>query len=303
MRRMWSGDGRSGVMTGMRSIRRPLVVSCALHAAFMLVALTVSRRPPEDPAGPAPAGVALDLPQAPEAPVVPVDVGGGGAASAPEPAPSPAAVVRARRARPAPARAAADRRTPDPPTEAPPPAPEIPAAPAAVEEGVAVAPAAQPDVAAGGAPAAAGEGAGTGEGDGTGDGVGSGSGAGIGLPGAGEMGKELHARVLGDEKVDLRPRPGVPILGHDEATALRERDIFPRLPESVWGDWRPYIVALEVCVGEDGRVAEAVLRSSASARLDPIVLEAVKTWRYRPRLRGGKPTPFCHGVVIKYDRW
>jgi len=71
----------------------------------------------------------------------------------------------------------------------------------------------------------------------------------------------------------------------------------------VWPEWRPYIVKIEICVAEDGRVREAVLRSSASARLDPVVLAAAKTWQYRPRLVDGKPAPFCHGVVIKYERW
>jgi TonB family protein len=93
------------------------------------------------------------------------------------------------------------------------------------------------------------------------------------------------------------------VISHDEATTLRARDSFPRLPESVWSGGRPYVVKLEICVADDGRVREAVLRSSASARLDPIVLAAVRTWRYRPRLVGGKATPFCHGVVIKYERW
>ena len=65
----------------------------------------------------------------------------------------------------------------------------------------------------------------------------------------------------------------------------------------------PYIVKLEICVGTDGRVRDAVLRSSASARLDPVVLAAAKTWQYQPRLVNGKPAPFCHGVVIKYERW
>ena len=101
----------------------------------------------------------------------------------------------------------------------------------------------------------------------------------------------------------MRPRDGSPIISHDEATALRTRDSFPRLPESVWPEWRPYIVKLEICVGEDGRVREAALRSSASARLDPVVLAAAKTWQYQPRLVDGKPAPFCHGVVIKYERW
>jgi hypothetical protein len=146
--------------------------------------------------------------------------------------------------------------------------------------------------------------AGAGDGAATGDGLGDGLGDGFG-PGAGgtAMSRELHARVLGNEEVDVRPRADAPTISHDEATALRTRDRFPRLPESVWPDWRPYVVKLEICVGADGRVHEAALRSSASARLDPVVLAAAKTWQYRPRLVDGKPAPFCHGVVIKYERW
>jgi hypothetical protein len=34
-----------------------------------------------------------------------------------------------------------------------------------------------------------------------------------------------------------------------------------------------------------------------------VVLAAAKTWQYQPRLVNGKPAPFCHGVVIKYERW
>jgi hypothetical protein len=33
-----------------------------------------------------------------------------------------------------------------------------------------------------------------------------------------------------------------------------------------------------------------------------VVLAAAKTWLYRPRLVDGS-RPFCHGVVIKYERW
>jgi hypothetical protein len=117
------------------------------------------------------------------------------------------------------------------------------------------------------------------------------------------MGRELHARVIGSEPVFVEARAGTSIVSHDEATALRSWDSFPRLPEAVWSGWRPYVVKLQVCVGADGLVTEAVLRSSASARLDPIVRAAVETWRYRPRVEGGKPAPFCHGVAIKYERW
>src|SRR4029079_7140520 len=99
--------------------------------------------------------------------------------------------------------------------------------------------------------------------------------------GGAALGRELHARILGDEVVDVSPREGSPVISHDEATTLRTRDTFPRLPESVWPG-RPYIVKLEICVAEDGRVREAVLRSAASARLDPSVLAAARTRKHGP---------------------
>jgi hypothetical protein len=136
----------------------------------------------------------------------------------------------------------------------------------------------------------------SGEGDGTGDGFGSGT-------GAKDARAALHARVLGNVTVDVHPRDGQAIISHDEATALRERDSFPRLNDKLWPAWRPYVVSLEVCVGIAGQVTDVALRSSASARLDSIVLAAAKTWRYHPRVVDGQPTPFCHGVVIKYERW
>jgi hypothetical protein len=184
---------------------------------------------------------------------------------------------------------------------APDPGPGLAAPPASDDGLVEVAPAA-PDPAPPGAPGdrAAGAGDGTGAGNGLGEGSGDGFGAGAG---GAAISRQLHARVLGNEMPDVRAREDAPIVSHDEATALRTHDSFPRLPESVWSDWRPYIVKLEICVGDDGRVREAALRSSASARLDPVVLAAAKTWRYRPRLVDGKPAPFCHGVVIKYERW
>ena len=147
------------------------------------------------------------------------------------------------------------------------PAPGL-AAPPVTEQGlVEVAPAAPapgPPGPTGEQPPEAGDGDGAGAGNGLGDGFGDGFGPG---GGGAEMSRELHARVLGNEAVDVRPREGAPTISHDEATALRTRDSFPRLPESVWPEWRPYVVKLEICVAEDGRVREAVLRSSESPRL------------------------------------
>jgi TonB family protein len=83
---------------------------------------------------------------------------------------------------------------------------------------------------------------------------------------------------------------------------LRIRDYFPRLPAAAWPELRPYIVRVGLCVSEAGAVTEAVLQSSASPALDPVVLTAVKGWRYRPRLVDGQARPFCHAVTIAYER-
>lgn len=113
---------------------------------------------------------------------------------------------------------------------------------------------------------------------------------------------ELFARIIGS---GIRPGTAVrsdrPFISLKEATALRTSDFFPRLPAALWTERAPYMVALEVCVSEEGRVSEASLRSHASPRLDPIVLAAVRGWRYQPRTQGGRPTPFCHGVLIRYE--
>jgi outer membrane biosynthesis protein TonB len=276
-------------------MRRPLLFSCALHGVIVLIMLAVTpRSPAREPVGAA--EIALDPTPRPNL-AVDVDVlghtGGGGPAHPAERA--VAAPTRAHRRRSAATSAIAAA------APAPEPAPEL-AAPSPVDEGsIAVARAAAA-TAAPGAPGdeAKGDGDGAGAGNGLGDGFGDGFGPGNG---GAAMGRELQARVLGDEVVDVPPREGSPIISHDEATTLRTRDSFPRLPESEWPGFRPYIVKLEICVAEDGRVREAALLSSASARLDPVVLAAAKTWRYRPRLVEGKPTPFCHGVVIKYERW
>jgi hypothetical protein len=279
-------------------MRRSLLFSCALHGVVVLVVLATRPRPmPREAVGAA--EVAFEV-VPPPIPVVANDVdqpagtGGGGPSHPSKPAVANPARAHRQRLRALPAIVAA-------PSPIPEPAPGL-APPPATDDGLVEVPPVGPATEPAGTPddQAAGAGVGAGAGNGLGDGLGDGFG-----PGAGgtAMSRELHARVLGNEEVEVRPREGSPIISHDEATALRTRDSFPRLPESVWPEWRPYIVKLELCVGEDGLVREAALRSSASARLDPVVLAAAKTWQYRPRVVDGRPASFCHGVVIKYERW
>ena len=91
------------------------------------------------------------------------------------------------------------------------------------------------------------------------------------------------------------------VLSHEQATALRQRDIFPRLPESLWPQWRPYVVALRVCVDEQGQVNDATLLSSSAPRLDRIFAAVARSRRYRPFEAPGHAAAFCHAVVIQYE--
>lgn len=144
------------------------------------------------------------------------------------------------------------------------------------------------------------------------DSAGAGYAVGRGRRGSGRRGPalarvdgELHARVDGREHevVPLPNGDGPRFISDREATTLRTRDYFPRLPSDEWATHRPYVVTLDICVDTDGSVLDATLRSSASETLDAIVLSAARTWRYRPLVVNGRAEPFCHRVVIRYDRW
>lgn len=164
----------------------------------------------------------------------------------------------------------------------------------------------QPDEAAGtDALASNGDEAGAGLGGSGSGGLGQG-GIGTGGEGSGRGGRrpaELAGRVIGagppSEAVEQRQ---VPYVSLQEATDLRQYDFFPRLPAAAWRSPWPYRVMLDVCVSASGSVSHAAFTRRASPALDPVVLSAVRTWRYRPRLVDGRATPFCHSVAIEYDR-
>jgi TonB family protein len=93
----------------------------------------------------------------------------------------------------------------------------------------------------------------------------------------------------------------VPYAPLKESTALRTYDFFPPLPAAQWSGDRPYVIVLEVCVSAEGTVSDVALLRPASRVLDAVVVEAVRTWRYKPRLVDGRVRAFCHLVAIKYE--
>jgi hypothetical protein len=254
--------------------------SLLLHGAMLLALALAARRLQQSEQAAvllAPPVLAVTLMGPPAAPGAP-GPRGAGAAAASRPSLAAPAAPTARRRSPHPRRPALPRDRPAPaeaPATAVTMASEPPAAPG-MDGPVPI------GLALGGA-------------DGDGDGGGGGSIRG--------RRQELFARVIGGgvapESAARRDRRFLTV---KEATALRTQDYFPRLPAALWPERAPYIVVIELCVSEQGRVSEAELLSRASERLDPVVLTAVRGWRYRPLLEGGTPRPFCHGVVIKYER-
>jgi TonB family protein len=89
-------------------------------------------------------------------------------------------------------------------------------------------------------------------------------------------------------------------LSPTEAKYLRIYETFPSLPSSLRKRGRIYTVGVQLCIAVDGRVARVVLEETAHQELDGAVLTAVHTWRYRPLLVRGVPSPFCHRVRIHY---
>lgn len=55
---------------------------------------------------------------------------------------------------------------------------------------------------------------------------------------------------------------------------------------------------IEVVIGEDGSVENAVIRQSVSAQYDGLALAAAKTWRYRPATLNGRPVKYRKAIQV-----
>ncbi len=264
---------------------RAHAASLVLHAlglALLLLLATQRRDPPEETPGPT--GLMVSL-------IQPLAYAGGpasGSTASPQP-PAPAPTSRRRASGRAPAAPRTSR-----------PIPTVAAAPLPLDDGGSIAQDGSVADGDGTTTQVLWMGAGSGyDGHGAG-GLGDGT---SGLPGRGRRPPELFGRVIGSGlRRGVAVRGDLPFVSLKEATSLRTHDHFPRLPAALWpAEHGPYLVALQVCVSAEGRVSDADLMSHGSARLDPIVLQAVRGWRYRPRLQDGQPGPFCHGILIKYE--
>jgi hypothetical protein len=105
--------------------------------------------------------------------------------------------------------------------------------------------------------------------------------------------------VLVAPEVQQPPPPTkAPVITPDTARALREYEIYPRLLAQASLTHAEILV--EVCVSDHGQVSDAVITEGGMAAIDHTLRAAIRSWRYRPLLVNGAPTPFCHFMRIKY---
>jgi hypothetical protein len=97
-----------------------------------------------------------------------------------------------------------------------------------------------------------------------------------------------------------RPAPPTkaPVIAPDTARALRVYDTYPMLLAQA--SLTRAEILVEVCVSDHGQVSDAVIAEGGMAAIDHTLRAAIRSWRYRPLLVNGAPTPFCHFMKIKY---
>jgi TonB family protein len=93
-----------------------------------------------------------------------------------------------------------------------------------------------------------------------------------------------------------------PYLAAGVAAGLRIYDSFPRMPDPLRGPGVQYVVLADVCVSDRGVVDRVRVSAPAgAAALEHALTDAIRTWRYRPLMTSGGPSPFCHQVNMRYQ--
>jgi hypothetical protein len=105
------------------------------------------------------------------------------------------------------------------------------------------------------------------------------------------------------------PKPGKPArpvyISSNLAAYFRTVEHFPSLPETYWrGGQSEYPMMVQVCVSTEGTVTTITMQQNKDTNpdIDELVTNAIRTWRYRPRIINGYPRPFCHPIRIEYSR-
>ncbi len=74
-----------------------------------------------------------------------------------------------------------------------------------------------------------------------------------------------------------------------------------RVPELLRRAEGRFGATVNLCVDGSGRVTQVSILRSAGPALDPQITRALSSWRYRPLMEAGKPTPFCYVLNYQLD--
>jgi Gram-negative bacterial TonB protein C-terminal len=73
-------------------------------------------------------------------------------------------------------------------------------------------------------------------------------------------------------------------------------------PENLIEERTTFAGALELVIGEDGKVLSATLLKSVHRRYDAVLLRAAQDWTFRPATRSGKPVKYRYSLAVQLGR-
>jgi protein TonB len=114
--------------------------------------------------------------------------------------------------------------------------------------------------------------------------------AGGGAPATPHEGEGRGNAANGNGSNDEDARPAFPVFS--PKPTVTERGLLPATEEKI---------VVDVKVDEEGAVVSETLVKGLGNRLDQIVLETVKTWRFQPATVNGKPVETEAEIVFPFD--
>lgn len=124
-----------------------------------------------------------------------------------------------------------------------------------------------------------------------------------------------QARSAGAPVATPRPDPVAPaassILSGQPIYGVQDTEVSAPIPLSRnYPEWRPNFFELnhtfsgdiELVLGEDGKVLSASMVTSVHPRYDGPLLEAAKTWTFKPALRNGSPVKYRYVMTVRVLR-
>jgi len=94
--------------------------------------------------------------------------------------------------------------------------------------------------------------------------------------------------------------PGAFRVGGEVAPPIAVRRVEPLYPESARRNGVRGIVVLQVLVGKDGRVKDAVVTRGLPYGLGESALDSIRKWEFRPATRNGEPVDAIFDITFSF---